>query len=543
MVKNFLQLLNARQNNILSGAAILMVAVFTSRFLGLIRDRLLVHNFSTSEASVFFAAFKLPDLMFQLLILGTLSVAFIPVFTEYLNKQGEDEAFSFASNILNLSLVVFSVVCVLIFIFVSPLNSLVVPGFSGEQKQMTDNLTQLILLSQLILVIGSFFIGIGQSFQRFLIPALAPLFYNIGIIFGIAVLSQYFGIMGPVIGVILGSVMHVFIQIPLINSLGFKYKFSFDFFNEGVREIFKLMSVRNIGLAVEQLSDAIGIALASLVSASSITLLTFAQHLSAVPVGLFGATIAQAALPVLSREHARGEGESFKITLLTTLHQILFMTLPATAMLIVLRIPIVRLTFGASQFNWEDTVLTGRTVAFLALGLAAQAVILLLVRGFYALKDTKTPVIVSLVSVSVNVSLSAYFVLMLKWEVWSLGLAYSFSTIISVFLLLYFLHRKVGGFNKVSLFVPALKMTLAAIAAALALYIPIKALDQLVFDTTRTLNLIILTGIASAFGLAVYVVLVWMMEVKELTTYMNLLRKVGRIRFKTDEMMDETKEL
>lgn len=540
MVKNILSLLNARQNTILSGAFILMVAVFTSRFLGLIRDRLLVHNFSTSEAAIFFAAFKLPDLLFQLLILGTLSVAFIPVFTEYLNKEGEEEAFDFASNILNLSLVVFGLVCIVTFFLTPTLNSLLIPGFQGEQKQMTDNLTQLILLSQFILVVGSFFIGIGQSFQRFLVPAVAPLFYNIGIIFGITVLTQYFGIMGPAIGVILGSLMHVFVQIPLIRALGFKYKFSLNFFNKGVREIFKLMSIRNIGLAVEQVSDAIGIALASIVSYSSVTLLTFAQHLSAVPVGLFGATIAQAALPVLSREQSRGEPEAFKITLLTTMHQILFLTLPATAMLIVLRIPIVRLTFGASQFNWNDTVLTGRTVAFLALGLAAQSIILLLVRGFYALKDTKTPVAVSLVTVTVNVLLSVTFVMWLHLEVWSLGLAYSVSSIVSALLLLYFLGRKVGGFNKVSLFIPALKMLLAAVASALALYIPIKALDQLVFDTTRTLNLIILTGIASTFGLVIYIVLVWMMEVKELTTYGNLMKKLANFRLKTEEIVDET---
>jgi putative peptidoglycan lipid II flippase len=150
MVKSLLNLLNARQTSILSGATILMVAVFLSRFLGLIRDRLLVHNFSTSEASVFFAAFKLPDLMFQLLILGTLSVAFIPVFTEYLNKDGEKEAFSFASNILNLSLVVFGVLGLICLIFVSQINSIFVPGFSGEQKILTDQLTQIILIAQLI---------------------------------------------------------------------------------------------------------------------------------------------------------------------------------------------------------------------------------------------------------------------------------------------------------------------------------------------------------------------------------------------------------
>jgi putative peptidoglycan lipid II flippase len=407
MVKSLLNLLNARQTTILSGATVLMVAVFLSRFLGLIRDRLLVHNFSTSEASIFFAAFKLPDLMFQLLILGTLSVAFIPVFTEYLNKDGEKEAFSFASNILNLSLVVFGVLGLIGLIFVSQINNIFVPGFSGEQKVLTDQLTQIILVAQLILVVGSFFIGLSQSYQRFLVPALAPLFYNVGIIFGIAVLTPYFGIMGPAIGVIIGSLAHVLVQIPLIRSLGYRYTFSLNFLNKGVREVFKLMSVRNIGLAAEQISDAIGFALATIISFSAPTLLTFAQHLSAVPVGLFGATIAQAALPVLSREHAKGETESFKITLLTTMHQILFLTLPATAMLIVLRIPIVRLTFGpfnlifdsASAFSFSASAL-----AFSSLSLAKSLVLTLRLSSIsfddppFIINSTSGPSIVSLSS-------------------------------------------------------------------------------------------------------------------------------------------------
>jgi len=541
MVKSILSLLSTRQNNILTGASILMVAVFASKFLGLIRDRLLVHNFDSSEAAVFLAAFRLPDLMFQLLIFGALSVAFIPVFTDYLHEKQESEAFDFASNILNLSLLMFGVLSIVAYFFVSPLNSLLIPGFSGSQKALTDEMTRILMLSQIILIVGSFFIAISQAYQRFIIPALAPLFYNLGIIFGIAVLTKYFGIYGPAYGVVLGSVLHVLIQIPLVRSLGFKYKFSFDFANKGVREIFKLMSIRNIGLAVEQINDTVGIALASLVSYSSITLLTFAQHLQVVPIGLFGATIAQAALPVLSREQATKEGESFKITLLTTMHQILFLTLPATAMLIVLRIPIVRLVFGASQFNWVDTVLTGRTVAFLALGVTAQSIILLLVRGFYALKDTKTPVVVSIITVFINVVLSFWFIRILQLDVWSLGLSYAIASNVSLLLLIHFLGKKVGGFEEERLMKPALKMWLAAMVSAAALYIPMKLLDQLVFDTTRTINLIILTGIASILGLSIYIGLVWFMKVEEVYTFGRLLKKIGglQLKLKSDEIIND----
>lgn len=542
MVKSLLSILNSRQNSILSGATVLMIAVFASKFLGLIRDRLLVHSFDTSTAAIYFAAFKLPDLIFQLLIFGAISVAFIPVFTDHLHKNGEQEANKFASNLLNLSLLMFSIIAIIAFIFIGPLNSLLVPGFTGQQKLLTDQLTKIIIISQLVLIVGSFFVAVAQSYQRFIIPALAPLFYNLGIIFGIAILSPIIGISGPAVGAIIGAILHTLIQIPLIRSLGFKYRLSFNFLDQGVKEVFRLMSVRNIGLIAEQINDAVGIALASLVSYSSVTLLTFAQHLQAVPIGLFGATIAQAALPVLSREQSRSEDESFKITLLTTMHQILFLTLPATAILIVLRIPVVRLVFGASQFNWQDTVLTGRTVAFFSLGLAAQSVILLLVRGFYALKDTKTPVIVSVLSVSINIILSLVFVRVMHLGVWSLGLAYSVAINAALLLLIYFLNKKIKIIDRGSFIEPAIKMFLASLVAAAALYIPMKALDQLIFDTTRTANLILLTGIASFVGLGIYIFLVWYMKVKELYTFYGLFQRIYKSQFqvKTEELVKET---
>lgn len=545
MVKSIFSLIAARQSNILSGATILMVAVFASRFLGLVRDRLLVQNFDTSQAAIFFAAFRLPDLLFQILIFGSLSVAFIPVFSEYLHNKGESEAFKFASSILNLSLVVFGIVVIFAMILVGPLNSLFVPGFSGTQKILTDQITQIILIAQLILVIGTFFFGVAQTYQRFIAPALAPIFYNVGIIIGIIFLTPIFGISGLGLGVILGSILHVLVQIPLIRSLGFKYKFTFDFFNSGVKEVFKLMSVRNFGLIAEQANEAVAVALASLLSYSSVTLLTFSQHLFAVPIGLFGLTIAQAALPVLSKEYARNEMDSFKRTLLTTMHQILFLTLPAAAILIVLRIPVVRLVFGADQFNWDDTVLTGRTVAFFAIGLSAQSVMLLLVRGFYAMKDTKTPVLVSLLSISLNIVLSMLFVLTLGFGVWGLGLAYSISIIIGTGILVYFLSKKIDGFSNTDLILPAVKMLVAASAAAFALYIPMKALDQLVFDTTRTINLIMLTGIASSLGLAIYILLVWLLGVRELDTFLELIKKIGRtkISLQTEELPKDTGSL
>ena len=543
MVKNIFSLLYSRQTSILSGAAIIATTLILSKTLGLIRDRLLAHVFSPDKIDIFWAAFRLPDFIFQVVILGALSVAFIPVFTESYEHKGKDEAYDVARAVLNIFLSIFILSTVVIYIFAQPIISTVIaPGFDLERQMQVVTLTRVILFGQVILVLGSFFIGILQSFQRFIIPSLAPVFYNFGIILGIVFLSKSFGIKGAAFGVVIGAALHVLIQLPLIWSLGFRFKFPPKFFHSGVKEIIRLMSVRTIGLAAEQVNETVGVALASLVSIGSVTYLTFAQHLQVVPIGLFGATLAQAALPILSYERARGKIEEFKITILTTLHQILFLALPAAAILIVIRIPVVRLVFGASQFNWEATVLTGATLAFLSIGLAAQAVSLLLVRGFYALKDTKTPVIVSLIVVLLNIILSVYFILVLRLNVWSIGLANSISVILSGVLLFWTLHFKIGKFNLTAVLGPFLKMLMATIIMGVALYIPIKLLDQVIFDTTRTINLLALTSLSAIFALSIYIALVWFLKVRELATYMELFKKMSQFRpkLKSKEILPET---
>lgn len=540
MVKNLISLLYSRQKSILSGATIIMLTMLLAKVLGLIKDRLLAHYFPPDTIDIFWAAFRLPDLIFHLVILGVLSVAFIPVFTEYMENKGKEDAFNLSRSILNISLIVFIASAVLVYIFAHPIISyLIAPGFTPEKQIQVVNLARIILFGQIILVFGAFFIGILQSFQKFIIPAFAPVFYNLGIILGIVFLSDSMGIAGAAVGVIIGAILHALIQFPLIIQAGFRFKFPQKFFHPGVKEIINLTSIRTLGLAAEQINETIGLRFASLISAGSYTYLTFAQHLQVAPIGLFGAALAQAALPVLSAERAKGKIEEFKITLITTLHQILFLALPATAIFIVIRIPIVRLIFGASQFNWEATVLTGLTVAYLAIGLSAQSISLLLVRGFYALKDTKTPVIVSFIVVTLNILLIFYFVRILKLDVWSIGFANSIAAILSSTLLFWGLHFKIGKFNLGGVFSPFLKMLMATIIMGIALYVPIKLLDQVIFDTTRTINLLILTGLSSFFALSVYVLLVWFLKVKELKTYADLLKRIGnyKIQFKSKEII------
>lgn len=543
MVRNIFSLLTARQTSILSGAVIIMATLMLSKILGLIRDRLLAHVFTPEKIDIFWSAFGLPDLIFQIVIFGALSVAFIPVFTEHLENKGKAETLDMARATLNAFLAIFLIATVVIFIFAKPLISMfIAPGYSLDRQDQVVSLTRIMLSGEIILVFGAFFTGILHSFQRFVIAAFAPVLYNLGIILGIIFLSESQGIKGASYGMVAGAFFHAAVQFPLVYALGFRFKFPLRLFHPGVKEIMQLMSFRTLGLAAEQVNEKVGLALASLAAIGSVTYLTFAQHLQVVPIGLFGATLAQAALPILSSERARGRLEEFKATLLTTMHQILFLALPATAILIVIRIPVVRLVFGASQFNWEATVLTGLTVAYLAIGLAAQSVSLLLVRGFYAMKDTKTPVLVSFIVVILNISLSFYFVKVLRLDVWAIGVANSISAILSGVLLFWTLHFKVGKFNLRTVLAPFLKMLMAAIIMGVALYIPIKLLDQVIFDTTRTINLLILTGISSIFALSVYVLLVWYLKVRELKTYVELLKRMGSLqsKLKSKEIIQDT---
>lgn len=523
------QFLFRKQKTILSAAFLIMGLSLASRILGLVRDRLLAAYFGSGpDLAAYLAAFRLPDFIFQVLIFGTITVSFIPIFTDLSQKQEAKKLWRTVSNIINIAFLFFVAISLICFIFVEPLVALIAPGLVADPAQHATlvNLTRVMIISQIFLAVSSFFTGILQSSQRFLIPALAPVFYNLGIILGAVLLSNNLGIYGPAIGVVLGAIMHFLIQVPAIYASGFNYQFVLNFKEPSLVKLLRLGLPRSVGMFASQINETVDIALASIISAKSVVAFNFASHLYVVPIGLFGATIAQAALPALSLEYAKNNIEAFKKTILTSMHQMLFLVVPAAICLIVLRIPLVRLIFGASEFDWPATVLTGRTLATLSFGIAAQSVLLLIVRAFYAFHDTVTPLKIGLISVGTNIVLSLIFVKILILPVWALGLSGSISAIINLTLLIIFLDRKVGKFSRHELLLPAFKIFTAGFFMALSLYIPIKLLDQLIFDTTKTVNLIILTGISTAAGFTVYLFLTHVLRVEEIRLFWSLARKI-----------------
>lgn len=522
--------LTRKQGSIVSAAAVIMATVLLSRVLGLARDRLLATYFSVDELGVYFAAFRLPNMLFELLVMGALSTAFIPVFTRYLIKDSDGIAFTMAANVINLSIVVLGILLIPLFIFTPQISYLLVPGFSASQRELMVAFTRIMLLGQLLpLMIGNFITGMLQSFHRFLLPALAPVAYNVGIILGIIFLSAQFGLYGAVWGVVIGAILYLIIQLPLLYILGYRHRLHFDLQHTGTREIGKLMLPRTFGLAVSQIDTTVDLILASYLGARSITIFNFAQHLQQLPIGLFGATFAQAALPTLSAEAAKKDFVAFKKLLLASMHQILFFVVPASVILMVLRIPVVRLVFGAARFDWSATVTTGKTLSLFAISIFAQGLVQLFARGFYALYDTKTPVVIGVISVLINAGLSILFVSYLHLPVWSLALSTSIASLVNVSLLLLFLYRKVSGFALGALLIPPFKIFFASAVTGVCLYVPLKLLDQLVFDTTRVFDLILLTGVVTTVGLSVYIFLAWFLEIEEVSTFLKLLQKVKRM--------------
>ena len=522
-----------KQTNILSAAFVIMATYGLSHLIGLFKTRLLISHFFGSAAAsldVYYAALVIPDTIFQLLVIGALSAAFIPTFTRYLS-QNESAAWKMAAATINVVLLIFLLICVGVFLVASPLSHLIAPGFTASQIVTMSNLLRVMLVAQLFFSVSGFLTGIIQSHQRFLIPALAPVAYNLGIIFGILFLAPRWGIYGPAIGMVIGALLHMLVQLPLAYKLGFRFLPIFDFKHPGVREVAKLMPPRAIALGIDQIEQFVAVTLASLLTAGSLSLLNVARLLYTVPTLLFGATIGQAALPALSQISVRNEPDQFRQTLSNAFLQVAFLALPVSVLLIILRIPIIRIVFGAKTFPWPATLLAGKTLGVLAVSASFYAVMQLVIRGFYALHDTKTPLYVGLAAAIFDAALGIFAVWGLGWGIVGIAFALSATAIIETGILSVLLYRKISsvGYWK-EILIPLGKMTGISFLLGIGLWLPMRLLDQYIFDTTHTISLITLTAIVSTIGLLVYLGLSYLLKVEQLAAFVNLAKRLRNWR-------------
>ncbi len=532
----------SKQTNIFSAAFFIILTTVFSQLLGLFKYRILVGFFGASnDLGVFFAAFRIPDFIFQVVIAGALSTSFIPVFAEFVSHEKRKEAYNFTSTLLTLGILFYLVISLIIILFAYQLCSLVAPGFTPQELRLMSQFMIIIQLAQIFFILGTVATAVLQSLQHFLIPGIATAFYNLGIIIGLLFFVPFIGIYAATLGVFLGSFLFFLVQVPLLFHSGYFYKPSLDLSN-GVMKIIHLMIPRSITLIITQLSITANVFFASFLSARSLVIFDLAQTLVLAPVVLFGQSIAQASFPTLSQK--KNDKKTFNSIFVSSFNQILYLTLPLSALFMVLRIPLIRLFFGASRFDWSATVDTGRTLAYFSVSIAAQSLIYLLARGFYAHKDTKTPLTITICGVVINILLSYVFVLYLNLPIFFLAGAFSISNIISCVLLFFLLDKKIG-LPKNEIFLTTVKISVATLIMGVALYIPIKLLDQLVFDTTKTINLLLLTGIASGMGLITYIFFTWIFDITEARYIIEVVKKFRSAKLllkEIGEILDGPKE-
>lgn len=372
------------------------------------------------------------------------------------------------------------------------------------------------LFAQLFFAVSNFFTGMLQSYRHFIIPAIAPVLYNLGIIIGVFLFQGSFGIYSAGIGVILGAFLHMFIQLPLAWKLGYRPRLLIHFRVPAFKKLFRMMPPRVLTLGIAELQS-LGLAFfATTIGNLSFVIITLATRLMTIPIRLFGVPISQASLPFFSQETEEEQQKRFGSLVVQSLHQISFFALPASVLLLILRIPIVRLIFGTANFPWETTVLTGRTVAILAVSVAAQAMVQLLIRAFYALKNTRTPFYISLITTVVFFCIGWVSAHWTGWGVVGLAWALLVSAFLELFLFLIVLQRTIHCFTTREFWWPQLKMIVSSFLMAVFLYLPFKIFDELVFDTTRTLELIALTITTGTIGMIVYVYFSVLFDVKEI---------------------------
>ena len=523
-------------NNITVAAALVAIFSLLSRFLGMIRDRILAGQFGAGASlDIYYAAFRVPDLIFNLVVLGALSAGFIPIFTNLLKKDNSDnkEAWDLASNVLNFLSLAILILSIFGIIFAGPLVKVIAPGFNPEAQLLTANLTRIMFLSPLFLGISGVLGGILQSTRRFLVYSIAPIAYNLGIIFGAVYLSKWFGIYGLAWGVVIGAFLHAAIQFPAVYRLGFRWSMILDWRDRNTRKIGRMMVPRTLSLAVSQIGLLFTTIIASMLPSGTLTVFNFANNLQSFPVGVFGVSFAIAAFPSFS-EHAF-EPEILIKKFSSTMRQIMFFVIPATVIIITLRAQIIRVVYGTGAFDWNATVLTMNALGIFSTSLVAQAAAPLLVRVFYARHNSKTPLYIGGLSVLANLILSWF--LGKKMGVAGLAIAASVSSALNFVLLWIFLYIEIPILNAFPIFIAALKFSAAALLSGVAIQISKLAVWPFI-DMTTFRGVFTQLCVSSIVGALVYLFICKMLGSEEMDSLSKIFIK--KLPFKKLSVGDQS---
>lgn len=510
---------------LVTASLILTVAALASRLLGWIRLLVIGSQFGASrELDAYFAAFRIPDAIFQLVVAGALSAALIPVFAGYRARGQDREAWQLASSVINLVLIALAGLSLAMAILAPVLVPIVAPGFDAPTTELTIRMTRVMLISPVLIGMGAVVTGILNSYQQFTVPAIAPLLYNVAIIAAAIFLAPIMGVEGLAVGVAIGSLAHLLVQVPNLARVGQRYDLTIGLGHPGVRRVAWLMGPRTLGLAAGQLNFLVSTVLASGLPEGSLTAYNYAFQLSQIPVGVVGVSIAVALFPTLSQDAALGRIGQIRRQVATAIRVLLFVAAPVMAIMIVLREPLTDVFYQYGAFSESASERTASALLFFAIGLGGHIVVHVLARTFYAMQDTRTPVTWAIVAVAINVPLMAWLVGPMGVE--GLALALSISAVLEVLGLLWSLHRRIDSVEGGAILRSLARAAVAGVASALfmlgGLTVVEASLGGLLDNVVgRLLALVVL----SAAGGAVYLVTATTLRAPELAQLRDHLRR------------------
>ena len=518
----------SENTRVVKAAGVVGAATTLSRLLGFVRDVAIAWYFGAGfSTDAFIAAFRIPNLLRRLFAEGSLSAAFVPVFTDYTVNRGRTEAFALARSAFRVLALLLALITLCGIMLAPWIVRAIAPGFDADKLMLTVTLTRLMFPYVFFIGMVALCMGILNVLGHFAVPALAPVLLNIAIIGAVLLVCPYMSrpVIGLAGGVLVGGILQLSLQLPVLVRLGFRFWQRGRFLHPGLKKIGILLPPVILGGAVYQISIVVGTLLASLLPEGSISYLYFADRLVQFPLGIFAIATATAVLPSFSRQAAAGDFKALQDTFAHTMQLVLFISIPAMVGLIVLREPIVQLLFQRGQFDARATQLTAEALLYYAIGLWAFSAVRIVAAIFFALQDTRTPVLMAVFSIAVNIILGV--VLMDPLGHGGLALATSLASMLNLGLLLYALQRRLKTLEYSSILRSMIRTATGSAVMGLGVW----AVARLLVPTANESMGALMGGVAAcvAAGLVIYGGFSYAVRTPELLSAMAELRKgIGR---------------
>ena len=515
-----------QHSSVLYAAGMLTIMMTISRILGFVRDISVSSMFGISwQADAYTAAFTIPDLIYFALVGGGLSSAFIPVFSSYLATDQDEDAHVMASTILNIVAIASMVLIAIGMVFTPQLIDIMVEfkhEHAAEATALTIVLTRLMFAQCFFMCLAGISQGILQCYKEFTVPALGAVVYNIAIIVIGILLAQHIGIAGFTIGVVVGAALNLLLQIRSMRQYGFSYKLTLNLRHPGVKKFFLLFLPVVLGLSMNELNLLVSQRLASGLGGGVVYALKQAQRIMMLPVGIFAAAIGLSVFPTMTSHVARGEMKEYKQNLTMGLRTVIFITLPASVGLIALSHPVVRAMYQQGAVTTVQIELVSVILVYYCIGVVGYGAQQILNRGFYAVQDTKSPVLINVFVLLFNIIISIILVGPFTYR--GLAMAYSLSGLLSMLVLGVALRFKIGQYGGKALVKSALQSIIASAVMGLAVYFVANGLEQML-DLSSKLMQVLQVGIGITAGVLVYAAMAIVMRMEEAQQVLRIVKR------------------